>query len=101
MALEILLEEGLKTVLKKGIKAAGGPIAGAAFTFTSLLYKVVDKSCEEFRDHARNYFHCSCIQICPDYWGATSHRMHNFVIQHQGMAFIFDGIALCHPQSVF
>ncbi len=67
MALEVLLEEGLKTVLKKGIKLAGGAIAGGAATFTDLLYKVADKKTEEIRDKVRDKLHCAHVELPPEY----------------------------------
>ena len=102
MALEILLEEGLKTVFKKGIKVVGGPISGGAITFIALYNKVVDKKCEEVRDKAREKLHCAHIELCPEKIANTpTSNMRDYVIEHQGMAFMFDGVALCHAQAEF
>lgn len=102
MALEVLLEEGLKYIVKEGIKQVAGKIGGGAFTFTTLLCKVADKRWEEIRDHARQYFHCAHIEICPERFGNTpTSNMRDYVIGHQGMAFMFDGVPLSHAQADF
>jgi len=97
---EVLLQEGLK-------KLAGGagrfvPGLGQALTVTTIVMKIVDKHVEEVRDDARAKLGCNCIEVCPEKFGGTpTSHMVNYAAEHHGMAFKYNGFALCHPQADF
>lgn len=63
---------------------------------------MVDKKAEEVRDAARKKLGCVHIERCPQKIGSgQTTSMVEYATEEHGMAFVFDGIALCHAQADF
>ena len=78
-----------------------GDVAGNVDIAGSAIGTMLDANAEQMRDKARGLLSCSCIQVCPNGLGGTQSDAIDFVTKHQGMAFIFGGVALCHTQNDF
>src|SRR5262249_23635967 len=83
-------------------KAADIPGLGVATAVVDAWDWVVDKKIEEVRDQARSLLGCTHIEVCPTRFGNTPiTNMIDFAKDKKGMAFMYEGFALCHPQADF
>jgi hypothetical protein len=99
MALEVLLKAGLGKLGERIVGAVPG--LGTAIAGTMLLKEVVDKHASEVCVKARETVQCNCIKVCPQVWGPRTASMLEWIAEHKGMTFVFEGIALCHEQPDF
>lgn len=100
---EVLVKEGAKKLLKKatslGSKAIPG--LGTAVTATELIGAWADKKHEEVRDQARQRLNCNHIEVCPkmNLANTPTSDMVQYAYERGGMAFRYNGFALCHHQA--
>lgn len=90
---EVLLEKGLEVVLGK---VAGG-FAAAGLIALDFFDGANDERKDAAKERARAVLHCEHIDLCPKGSGTPVSDMVNWCVRTKGMAFLFDGVALCHP----